>query len=284
MSDKSYKVSVDQNAVDEDFFNTFGSQLSDAQIDQLTSGFRGPQVSGEIDPASIDPLSDPVAARTVLFEPPKSELEPSERPFVLPLVQYLDAADQHIPPDIKVLNRQWDFYLVRFGLNAIPRAKERFGEVELRFSYHEEDGCLSFSLNPDSELEDRFAARASVTFGITPSLGFSIPSIQANHFRAGGDASADLDLGLIYKWECKPLRARVVATGVKSSYARWIISASEPLIGSVELSVVLGAPKGRDVLRYEISGRYEIDRGWAWWKKKIPVTLRPSKMVSIVLP
>jgi hypothetical protein len=49
------------------------------------------------------------------------------------------------------------------------------------------------------------------------------------------------------------------------------------------LVTVLTAPRGRDSLEFDVDGRYDVDRGLAWWKKTTPVILRSKERISVPL-
>ena len=118
------------------------------------------------DPNQIEPLKDPALARQALVERPASTLDVGEEPFVLPLLPLLDAAKQDVPPEIEVLRGQKDFYLLKFGINATVKGKERFRGLDIKFDYPNDSGFLTYALAPDTEIEKRFSANASVTIGL----------------------------------------------------------------------------------------------------------------------
>ena len=94
---------------------------------------------------------------------------------MLPLLAYFKKSKLAAPPDIAILAKQYDFYLVKYGLDAVPRGKERFESLEFRVDYPADQ--LYLSMTPDTELETKFSARSSVTVGVSTSLSFQLPAV-----------------------------------------------------------------------------------------------------------
>jgi hypothetical protein len=146
-------------AVESEFLDEFDADLSDEQLGFLTSPFRsGIPAVGLPDPDTVDPREEPEIALTILQSEPESLLEMGEKPFILPLMRYLEAAEQAPPPAVKVLSEQYDIYLVMYRLSAVPVGKDRFTSLALRVDYADDAGFVTYSLTPDTELEEKFAA------------------------------------------------------------------------------------------------------------------------------
>ena len=107
----SFKIQLDE----EEFIREFGEHWTDEQFNAFTAGLKG---LSDIDSSSlpeankIDPREDPFAARKILLSP-KSTFRIGEAPFVLPLLEYLNASGQKVPPEIQVLKDQQKFYLIK---------------------------------------------------------------------------------------------------------------------------------------------------------------------------
>jgi hypothetical protein len=283
MTEGWFEQAVDVDELTEAFIDEFGADLDEAHLDALTSGgFRSaPNPEVLPDPETVDPVQDPQLALAILKTRPASEIVPAEQPLILPLVPYLRKSKQPIPPDIAVLAKQYDFYLVKYGLDAIRRGKERFESLEFRVDYPAQQ--LTITMTPDTELETRFSARSSVRVGVNASLSFQVPEIAVAPVASlGGGAGADVATNLIYSWDYRVLRAEVIATGAKSSYSQWIINRPQELVGALECAAVLRVPVGAKELSFSISGSYAVRSGIAWWKRRPTRTFRTRE--SLVLP
>jgi hypothetical protein len=258
---------IDIDSLTSAFLDEFASRLDETQLDAITSGgFRTvTDVTNLPDADTIDPVKEPQVALQALAARPFSEILPADEPFVLPLLPYLEAAGQQLPPDVRVQADRHAFYLVKYGLNAVPREKERFESLELRVDYPA--GHLTHTLTPDTDLETRFAAKSSVTLGLDGSLRFEVPTVQvATGVGAGAGVKAEGHSELLYSWEHRVMRARIIATGAKSNYSQWIIEDPKDVVGSVEFAVVLRVPLHAESLSFTMSGQYAVATGIAWWK------------------
>ena len=283
MAKNYYETFVDVDTIDQAFLEEFGHHLNDAQIDAITSGFRANINAEQLpDPNDIDPVADPVTALAVVRSSPQSKIELGEKPFVLPLIPYIKAAGEAIPPDVKLLSKQYDCFLIKYGLNAVLQDKERFVKVEFKVDYPKEQ--VTYSLAPNTELEEKVSARIGATIGIDPHLGFRVPDVDLGSINVGGGASAGIDTGFFYEWEYKPLQAKVITTGAKSSYAQWIINEPKRMIGDIEFSTVMLVPREQQEMTFTVTGQYDVSRGILWWNRVTPMLLRTKEPMTIPLP
>ena len=285
----AYKIKYQISREDENaFIDTFRDQWSEEQLMAVQGGSRSPTFyidpSTLPDPDTINPRTDPEIARKVILTP-KSSLRVAERPFVLPLVEFLNTAKKNIPPEIQILNKQYDIYLIKYGVDAKPVGKEKFSELELQMDYPNDQGFQTYSIIPDTEIEERFSARTDVTVGLDPNLKFKVPDINLGQgFALGGDVHLSTESEFILHWNYKLLSAKVVAVGIRSSYVEWTIKKPNQMIGSVELSTVLCVPKSIKKLPIEVTGYYRLERGILWWQRETQMNISSMKPIIINLP
>jgi hypothetical protein len=278
-----YTVQSDQEA----FLEEFAVHWTDEQFDRVTAGLRGRatiDVSTLPDPDTVDPKKDPVTARNILLNP-KSTFKIGEQPFVLPLLPYLTAAQQQVQPEIQVLKEQYNLYMIKYGIDAKPQDKERFSKVELRLDYPDRQGFITFSMIPDTELEERFSAQAKIKVGLDPYLKFKVPDIPLEPGSAvGGGVELATTAGFLLHWDYKPLAAKVIALGKKSLYAEWTIEKPKQMAGSVELATILCVPKNVSELPITVEGYYCLERGIWWWQRETTVKIKSSEPIVVQLP
>lgn len=220
------------------------------------------------DPDEVNPREDPEMARRIL-EKPQSRLTNFEHPFVLPLLPYLTAAKEKIPPDIKVLIDQYDLYLIKYSFGAMPRGKEKFTELDLYLDYPDQQGFLTHTLIPNTELEEWFSASVKGSVALNPNLEVGVPNINlAPGVGVGGGFRASTEAEFLLHWTYKVFRAKVIARGKNSSYAQWVIKKPERMVGDIDFSTVICVPKGTKQLPVTVSGNFLLNRKIKWWKKK----------------
>lgn len=278
-----YKVSAD---LEEAFVEAFEADWTDQQFDLVTSGFKRIEMDQELslpDPDAVDPRAEPVTARNVLLNP-KSLFRIGEQPFVFPLVKYLEAAEQQIPPEVKVKKDECDFYLVKYGVDVKPEGKEKFTKVLLHLDYPAEKGFLTYSMMPDTELQERFGAEAKVTLGLDPHLKFRVPDVELEPGVAvGGGVEVAAEAGFLISLSYRPVEAELVALGEKSSYVEWHVEKPKRMIGSVEFATVLCVPKGTQELPLTVDGHYTLERGILWWQRDTKVEFSTPKPIMMKL-
>lgn len=279
----TYRVSPDE---EEAFIQRFQSSWTDEQFDFMTSGYKsaGGEDAPLPDADSVDPQTQPEVARRILLSP-QSKLEVRERPFVLPLLRYLEAASSDVPPDVRLLAEQYDLFLVRFAADAQPVGKERIRKLRVRFGYPTQPPFLTLRLIPDTVLEQRFAARNEVTLGLRAGLTFDVDELaSAVGLPVTGAVEAGVNSGFIYRWTYQPLHATILASGQNSSFAAWELVRSPTLIGRIDLAVVLCTPKGAVTLPLDVQGSYELERGIWWWQRATTVEFNAPTPLAVQLP
>jgi hypothetical protein len=283
MEEKKIHYSVQLE--EEIFLKEFGAYWTDEQFDVLTSGFKGSILKDPSvlpDPNSVDPRTDPIVARNSLLNP-KSTFSIAEQPFVLPLLSYLTAAQQQVPSEIQVLKEQYNLYLIKYSIDANPQEKEQFTRVELHLDYP--TGHLTFSMIPDTTVEETMNARSKTKVALDPHLKFAIPDVILKPgVSVGGGIEVATDTTFLLSWEYRPLRAKVIALGAKSSYAQWIIEQPKQMIGSIELVTVLCVPKGVREMPIEVKGSYRLARGIWWWQRETIVAVKTDVPILVPLP
>jgi len=113
----------------------------------------------------------------VIREDGRPKLRIFEQPFVLPLLPYLEEAEQAIPPEIRILCQQHDFYLIKYGFDALPQGKERFTKVDIHIDYPDDQGFLTRDLVPDTQIEERFRAEGKVTVALDPHMNVAAHAV-----------------------------------------------------------------------------------------------------------
>lgn len=280
-----YDVSADEERA---FLGEFGRYLNDAQLRSIATGARS--LTHKIDtstlpnPDTVDPKTDPVNAYNILMNP-KSTLRVGERPFVLPLLSYLTTAQRQVPADIQVLSQQYDIYLIKYGVDAKPKGKEKFAEVELVLDYPNDQGFLTYSMAPDTELEEKFSAKTKVKVGLDTSLKFRVPDVPIQPgMSVGGGVDVSNESDFVLYLEYKLLAAKVIALGMSSSYVEWTIKKPLQMIGSVGLATVLCVPKGIKKLPINVKGYYCLKRGILWWQRETKIDINGIKPIIVPLP
>jgi hypothetical protein len=272
---------------EEEFIRQFEGSWTDEQLDLVTSGFKGTGSlrSGDVESLeAIDPRTDPVIARNVLLHP-ASTIDPAQQPFILPLLTYLGALGmKKVPADIKALAQQYELFLIKYSLDAHPRGKERFAGLELRLNY---DGgtILTHSMLPDTVLEERFAAKLRVKAALDPSLKFKpLDDMHVPGISVGGGIELAAQAGFLLQFEYRPLVAKIVALGINSSFARWVIEKPERLVGSVPFAAVVRVPRGMQSIQLTVEGSYQLERGLWWWQRETTVEFATTDPIVMQLP
>lgn len=274
-----------QPQLNDEFINEFEAAWTDAQFNLLTSGFKGvqPDPATLPDASNVDPRTDPVTARSILLNP-KSVFRIGEQPFVLPLLAYLEAAEQKVPPEVKALRENQSFYLIKYGIDVKPENKEKFVKVLLHLEYPAKQGFLTFSMLPDTEVEQNFGAQAKITVGVDPHLKFRVPDVNLQPgLSVGGGIQAATDASFLLNLSYHPLQAKLVALGEKSSYVEWHIENPARLLGSVEFSTIVSVPKGTKSLPLNVKGHYTLERGILWWQKETRIDFRTDDPILLTL-
>ena len=281
-----YTVSPEEEQA---FISEFGQYWSNDQLDAVRTSSKGGLSTRAIsrlpDPDTVDPKAEPVAAQQIVMNP-QSTFTLGERPFVLPVLSYLSAAGKQVPPEIQVLKEQYNLYLIKYGVNAKPRGKETFAEVELRLDYPDDKGFLTYSIIPDTEIEERLGIKSNVRVGLDTSFKVTVPDVDLmpGLMKLGGGVELAAENDLIFHWEYKALSARVIAIGIKSSYVEWTIRKPKKMIGSVELSTVICVPRSVKELPITVKGCYRLERGIWWWKRETPILINSPRPIIVSLP
>lgn len=266
------------------FIETFEEDWTHTQFDAVTSNYKSSVQALSLDlpdPDAVDPRADPVTAQNILLNP-KSVFRIGEQPFVLPLLEYLEAVEHQIPPDIKVLKEKGAFYLIKYGIDVKPEGKEKFTKILLHLEYPTNQGFLTYSMTPDTELEEKFSAKAKVKVGLDSHLKFRVPDIELKPgVGVGGGVEASAETNFLINLSYTPVEAKLVALGEKSSYAEWHVEKPKRMIGSVEFSTVLYVPKDTQELPLTVDGYYILERGIGWWKRDTKVEF--STPVPIIM-
>jgi hypothetical protein len=279
-----YNVSVKE---EEAFIAEFGKFWNDQQKRSIASGSRDPfpvDVSTLPDPNTVDPKTDAATARNILLNP-KSTFDIGERPFVLPLLPYLSSTGHQVPAEIRLLSEQFDLFLVKYGVDATPQGKEKFAEVKLSLDYPDNQGFLTYSMIPNTELEEIFVAKGEGAVGLDLNLKFKVPEIPVQPgLVIGAGITASSKSNILLNLEYKALVAKVIAVGVNSSYVRWTIRKPQQMIGSVGFTFVLCVPQGRKELPITVEGYYCLERGILWWQRETRVEIKSDKPIVVKLP
>jgi hypothetical protein len=279
-----YRIPAEE---EEAFIREFESVWTDEQLDLVTSGFKGTGLAPRGDarlPETVDPRTDPLTARNILLNP-TSTIAPSERPFVLPLLAYLDAAGEKIPADVRLLSRQCLLYLLKYSIDAQPSERERFTNVELRLDYGGGGPIVTHSMTPDTTFEKRVAASVNVKAALDPHLKFKptdltpIPGVSV-----GGGIELGADSEFLLQFEYRPVVAKIVALGTNSSFARWIIEKPERLVGNIPFAIVMRVPHGTRQIALTVKGSYRLERGLWWWQRETTVEFATPDPIVVELP
>jgi hypothetical protein len=234
-------------------------------------------------PDMINPKTDPITAQTIIQNPPKDRLTLGEQPFVFPLLQLFAASKQEIPPEIEVLKNQYNIYLIKYGITANPEGNEKITKLDIHLDYPNE--FLTYNMTPDTKLEEKFRAYANVETKLDTHLNFGafefkpIPGVDV-----GAGVQSSVEAGFLLHWEYKLLKAKVVAGGVHSSYAHWIIDKPEQMVGDIPFCMVLCIPKDIKELPFTVKGYYLLHRGIKWWDHDTPINIESDGTIIVKLP
>ncbi len=159
--------------------------------------------------------------------------------------------------------------------------KERVARPRVRFGF---PSFLTRRLIPDTELEERLAARAMVALGLRAALTVEVDELAtAAGLPVSGAVEAGVDSGFVWRWSYRLLKAKILASGQNSSFADWELRQSPTLMGRLDLAV-LCAPKGSATLPLEVTGTCDLHRGIAWWRRATPMLLDAPTPLAVPLP
>jgi len=237
----------------------------------------------QLDPNSIDPHKNPLLAYQYTQSAPSSQIKAFNKPLILNLVTLFKNEGKELSGEMKTILEDFDVYVIKYALNAEPSGNERFTYVELSIDYPTEE-FITRSLAPDTELVDRVKGQATADLGVTASCEFAPKVDLGAGLNTGANVKGTVDIGISLKWVFDLVQAKIIATGMQSSYSKWIIKEPEKMYGQMELSAVGLAKKDSTKLSFNVKGRYDVARGWWWWKHSTPVSFECKEPITLDLP
>lgn len=212
-----------------------------------------------------------------------SSMKPNEEPIAFPLAPYYKQLITPMPFEIQQLSLTHNLYLLCYGFDLEPAKGEQIVKVILRLKYPAGTSFLTYSMSPDTDIEQTTLAHAKVVLGLDPTLKFRIPEIApAPGIKVGGGVSVGADIGVLLKWEYRVLKAKVIATGVLTGGAKWEM-VREGLLGSVPVWAVIRAPKRSRTLRISVDGWFQVKKNVLHWLRSREVDVAPATVTATLL-
>jgi hypothetical protein len=205
----------------------------------------------------------------------RSEVVPYQEPLLYPLPHGLLGDALQLPKDVQPLRRQDQCCLMLFGMGLRPGEGETITSINLRLTYVRPRG-LTYSMIPNTELEERFHASTAVELAIATEGAAGLPEVPiAPLMTARVQAGGGVRVGVAWHWRYSVLHATVVNHGAQSGFAEWTIS-KNGLIGPLELRVLLRIPMTSTRLSLDVSGGYEVRK--RFWRRRQRATIVATKV------
>lgn len=201
-------------------------------------------------------------------------------PFQEPLVYCLDeraiGSLTPLPASAAAVGPADRLGVLLYGFDLRPADGETIVAVAPRLRYRRAR-CLTYSMVPNTELEERFKAETEVALTLGADAAIGTPSFSpAPGIGASAQATAGLSSGVAWRWRYRVLRARVVTFGTQSDFAEWEIRRDD-LVGALELRALLRIPKRVRSLELAIDGRFIVRKKLAGWKRERVARLVESR-------
>jgi hypothetical protein len=170
----------------------------------------------------------------------RSEVVPFEEPLLFPLDSRLIGAKLDLPPSAQPVGPRHRLCLLIYRFDLRPDWREVITAIEPCLTYIRPK-ALTYSMVPNTELEERFRAETGVDLAIVTEVGTGVPVAPFVHVVLGPHLGVKSSVA--WNWQYRVLKATVVAYGQQSGFAEWEIS-RDGLVGPVELRAIVRVPKG----------------------------------------
>ena len=189
----------------------------------------------------------------------RSAVVPFGEPLVYSFEDRLAGAALKLPAGLAPVGPKDQVCLLSYGFDLRPDEDEVITRIKPKLTYSAPVG-LTYSMIPNTELEERFRAQANVELGFTGELGAGVPDLSVAPFvQIAGQANAKTETSLLWRWRYRVLKAKVLSYGTQSKFAEWDI-ARDGLVGQLELQVILRLPRKAKKLTLEVSGSYSVKK------------------------
>ncbi|HYQ77963.1 MAG TPA: hypothetical protein VEP91_02510 [Solirubrobacterales bacterium] len=189
----------------------------------------------------------------------RSVVVPFGEPLVYSFEDRLAGAALKLPANMAPVGPKHQVCLLSYGFDLRPDEDEVITRVKPKLTYSTPAG-LTYSMVPNTELEERFRAQTNVELGFAGEFGAGVPQLSVAPFvQVAGQAHAKTETSLLWRWRYRVLKAKVVAYGTQSEFAEWDI-ARDGLVGQLELHVILRLPRKAKKLALEVSGSYSVKK------------------------
>jgi len=215
--------------------------------------------------------------RTIL-----SGVVPFQEPLLFSLDSKLLTAALQLPHGAQAIGPEDRVCLMIYGFDLRPHETETIVGVDPRLSYLRPK-ALTYSMVPNTDLEERFKAKANVDLAIAAKASAESPEIAVPPFievKAG--ARANVEGGLTWHWQYRVLKATVVNHGSQSGFAEWQIS-KDGLVGPLELRAIIRVPKKARQLSMEITGGYRVKKRGLGWHRSRSATIDPIQVTGQIV-
>ncbi len=187
----------------------------------------------------------------------RSEVIPFGEPLVYSFQDRLAGAVLSLPDGLAPVGPEDQVCLLSYGFDLRPDSDEVITRIKPRLTYSDPTG-LTYAMVPNTELEERFRAQASVELGVAGEGAAGMPKVSVAPFlQVAAEATAKSKVSLLWRWQYRVLKAKVLAYGKQSEFAEWDI-AKAGLIGQLELKVILRLPRNTEKLTLGVSGSYLV--------------------------
>jgi hypothetical protein len=218
-----------------------------------------------------------------ILKPVSSVMAPHQEILAFPVLPYLANLGIRPTPEVELVSRHHDIYILSYGVDVEPRQRERITGVGLRLGYPT-GGYLSLELSPTTQLEELARVHADVQVALSTDLKLKTPIVE---IPAGGEIGAGMEAsasaGFAMHWRYRALRARVVAWGEGNAYARWRVYKPEAAIAGFPVRVLLRAPKGVRAVPIRVEGTLEVKHFLRFWRRtrKAHISSKEPLMVKL---
>jgi hypothetical protein len=189
----------------------------------------------------------------------RSAVVPFGEPLVYSFEDCFAGSALKLPVGLAPVGPKDQVCLLSYGFDLRPDEDEAITRIKPKLTYRAPAG-LTYSMIPNTELEERFRAQSNVELGFTGKFGAGVPGVSIAPFvQVAGQANAEAETSLLWRWRYRILKAKVLAYGKQSEFAEWDI-ARDGLVGQLELQVILRLPRKAKKLTLEVSGSYSVKK------------------------
>ena len=206
----------------------------------------------------------------------KSRVVPFQEPLLFALDHRLAKASSSLPAELQPVGPDHRLCVLIYGLDLKPAPHEVFTRLEVRFAYGRVKG-LTYSMIPNTELEERFRAQTSVELAIGTGVSTGVPLAPFVSLDVG--PSVGIKSHIAWHWEYQVLHAKVLTYGRQSNFAEWRI-ARNGLVGPIELRAIVRVPKMASQLPLSVTGVYKVRKLIPHWKRLRPARIRPCRRLA----